>query len=180
MNAPESPFQFRIRTLFIVTTVVGVLLAIFILWNRAMDRFFHGIFVGETGPVVFREQWPRPLIELIEDSSPSVAIESIKVFCLCQGFDPEYVWRMDGDSEMVSHLVERWRLTQVADPQSPVFQGRSHNSGVAVPEWWKPWENSDSVYYLCPATLAGDKSDRFQVVFSESEKSIYIHYWFNF
>jgi hypothetical protein len=180
MNARERPFQFRLRTLLIAMTVVGVLLAAFVMWDRAMDRILHAVLVGKTGPIESREEWPRPLIELAEDSSALVAVESVKVFCLCQGFDPEYVWRMDGDSELLSHLIQRWRLTQITNPRSTVFQGYSHNSGIAVPDWWEPWKDSDIVYHLCPATLAGDKGDRFQVAFSEAEKAIYVHYWFNF
>lgn len=77
-------------------------------------------------------------------------------------------------------LLLGWRLTQVSNPKSTVFQGRSHNSGIAVPDWWKPGKAPDIVYYLCPATLGGNKSDRYQVAFSESEQSVYVHYWYNF
>jgi hypothetical protein len=61
-----------------------------------MEQMFHAMLVGETGTIDSREQWPEPLRQIVEDSTASISDESIRVFCLCQGFDPEYVWRMAG------------------------------------------------------------------------------------
>lgn len=103
------------------------------------------------------------------------------VYQLCQGFDPEYVLRFDAPIDLRGYVFEKWELTQVSSPRLPsVFNGRSQISGVATPEWWKSSSIPDIKYYLCPRTLAGEKSDRFQVAYSETTKVLYVHYWFNF
>ena len=134
-----------------------------------------------TGPVESREDWPDPLKKLIDERQEDIAIDTIKVYQLCQGFDPEFVFRIDAPIDLRDYVVEKWELTQVPSPRLiSVFNGRSQISGVATPEWWKPSSVPDIKYYVCPRTLAGEKSDRFQVAYSESTRVLYVHYWFNF
>jgi hypothetical protein len=143
-------------------------------------QVIHAVMVGETGPVETRDKWPDPLKKLVDDRQ-GIAIDTIKVYHLCQGFDPEYVFRIDAPIDLLDHVVEKWELSQVPSPRlASVFKGRSQLSGVATPEWWKPSSNPDTKYFVCPRTLAGEKSDRFQVAYSETAEVLYVHYWFNF
>jgi hypothetical protein len=89
--------------------------------------------------------------------------------------------RIESPTDLRDHVVETWELTEVPSPRlKSVFDGRSQISGVATPEWWKHSSIPDIKYYVCPRTLAGEKSDRFQVAYSESSRVLYVHYWFNF
>ena len=180
MQAQNQLQQFRLRSLFILMCLVALSLGLFLALLRGMKEFFHAIVVGETGAIEVRELWPKPL-EMLDEGSPfEISQQTLRVHCMCQGFDPEYVWRMDGDQEQMDHLIQQWKLTQVTMPRSKIFIGQSSLSGLPVPDWWKPSQIKDVVYYVCPSTLAGEKGDRFQVAFSEQEGTIYVHHWFNF
>ena len=180
MQALYQPLQFRLRTLFIVMVLVALPMGAFPAWQRAMKEFFHAIVVGKTGPIEVRELWPKPLEQLVKDSPIELTQQTLRVHCMCQGFDPEYVWRMDGDQKQMDHLAQQWKLTQVIMPRTKIFTGRSSLSGLPVPDWWKPSQIKDIVYYVCPSTLEGEKGDRYQVAFSGQEGTIYVHYRFNF
>ena len=178
-NQNESS-QFCLRALLIFLFLVALCVGIFVAGRLGMKNALHTITVGETGPIEARELWPKPLEELVQDYPTEISQQSLKVYCMCQGFDPEYVWRMEGDQRLMERLIQKWKLEQAKMPATKIFMGRSHNSGLPVPDWWKPQTIEDVVYYVCPATVAGDKGDRFQVAFSEQENKIYVHYWFNF
>ncbi len=148
---------------------------------HAMDSFFDAMIVGETGSVQSREEWPRPLLELIDECDEVAVTESnVQVFCLCQGFDPEYVWRMTGDETVLQLLKDKWQLSVDEKPRWHVLRGYSQNSEVSVPPWWSPKENEQTTFYVCPQAIAKDKGDRFKVAFDASRQSIFVHYWSNF
>ncbi len=139
------------------------------------------MLVGKIGPVESREDWPDPLKKLIVERQHDIAIDTIRVYQLCQIFDPEFVMRMDAPIDLRDHVIEKWELTEVPSPRlRSVFHGRSQISGAVTPEWWKPSTIPDIKYYVCPSTLAGEDGDRFQVAYSESTCVLYVHYWFNF
>jgi len=146
-----------------------------------MERFFHAVLVGDTGPVTSSDDWPQPLAELIGESDGVEIDEStIRVHCLCRGFDPEYVWRMDAARGMLEHLSDRWQLTQVDGLRWPVLNGRSQLSGEPTPTWWSPQRDADTSFYVCRHTLAGDEGDLFQVALDKKRNTIFVHYWFHF
>ena len=180
MRSQNQPAQFRLRTLFILMVVVALPLGIFLALRRAINDGLREIVVQGTGPIEDRELWPKPLTELVEDRSIEIAQQTLKVHCLYKFIDPEYVWRMEGDQELMDQLIQKWKLTQVTMPRNKIFKGHSSLSGLPVPDWWKPSEIKDVVYYVCPSTLAGEDGDRYQVAFSEQEGTIFVHYWFNF
>ena len=180
MQTSEPRSQLSLVSRLIIAAVIvlpiGGCLVLMVGFRMAM----HGAFVGETGPVESRDKWPDPLKKLV-DNRPDIAIDTIKVYQLCQGFDPEFVIRFDAPIDLMDYLGETWELTQVSSPRLPsVFNGRSQISGVATPDWWKPSSIPDIKYYACPRTLAGEKSDRFQVAYSEVTNVLYVHYRFNF
>ena len=180
MQAQNQPPQFRLRTLFILMVLVALPLGAYLAWFRGMKEFFQAAVVGETGSIEVREHWPKPLEQLVKESPFEISTQTLRVHCMCQGFDPEYVWRIAGDPKQMDHLVQKWKLTQVTMPRSKIFTGRSSFSGLPVPDWWKPSQIKDIVYYVCPSTLEGEKGDRYQVAFTGQEGTIYVHYWFNF
>ena len=179
MNDAQPKPTYRLRTLFWVTGILAVALALYIAWDRAMDRFFYDLLVGETGVVESVDDWLRPLKELADETS-LVPENDIRIHCLCQGFDPEYVWRMPCDDESFAEIKSRWQLTEISTPDTHIYRGFSHNSGIQTPDWWNPTDHSDVTYYACPQVLAGGKSDRFQVAYHVDTKTLFVHYWFNF
>lgn len=170
---------YRLRTLFWVTGILAVLLALYVAWDRAMDRFFSDLLVGETGPVESIDDWPRPLKELADETSLA-SPSNIQIHCLCQGFDPEYVWKMPCDDESFAEIESRWRLSVIPTPSTSVYRGFSQNSGHPTPDWWNPTNLTNVSYYACPQVLAGGKSDRFQVAYHAETDTLFVHYWFNF
>jgi hypothetical protein len=92
MTQDRATFRFSLRTIFAITAILAVLLAAYMAWDRAERRFFHAVFVGKTGPVRSREEWPDPLKKIVAEAKEGDLDEStIQVYCLCQGFDPEFV-----------------------------------------------------------------------------------------
>jgi len=180
MRAQNQPPQFRLRTLFILVVLVALPLGIFLAVRRAINEVLRDIVVRGTGPIEIRELWPKPLTELVEDCPIERTQQTLRVHCTNMTFDPEYVWRMEGDQELMDQLIQKSNLTQVTMPRSKIFTGQSSLSGLPVPDWWKPSQIKDIVYYVCPSTLEGEKGDRYQVAFSSQEGTIYVHYWFNF
>jgi len=146
-----------------------------------MEQAFHAMLVGDKGPVTSRDDWPRPLLALLSESDGIEFDEStIQVHCLCQGFDPEYVWRMDAAPGVFQRVSERWGLTPVDDPKWRVLDGRSGLSGEPTPSWWCPQRDGQTMFYACPQSLGGHKGDRFQVALDKTRNTIFVHYWFNF
>ncbi|MBN2024587.1 MAG: hypothetical protein JW809_17540 [Pirellulales bacterium] len=146
-----------------------------------MTSFFRAMLVGNTGPVPSRDDWPDPLKSLVDEpNGVTIAPSTIQVHCLCQGWDPEFVWRMDATPGLFEHLKDRWKLTRISNPNWPVLKGRSRLSGVETPPWWSPRDDDDTTFFACPQTLAGEKDNRFQVALDKKQNTIFVHYWFNF
>lgn len=174
-NRPR--FQFRLRTIFICTTILAILLAAYLALDRAADQFL----LGYIGPVESRDDWPTPLKAILAEAKEGDLDESaIQVYCLGQVFDPEYVWRMDAASGLLEQLKQRWKLAQINHPNWPVLKGRGNLSGVATPPWWSPKDDGETTFFVCPRTLAGKKGDRFLVAFDGRQNVIFVHCWFNF
>ncbi|WP_146519775.1 hypothetical protein [Stieleria varia] len=144
-----------------------------------MDRIFDDFLVGETGPVTSVDDWPRPLKTLAEETS-MISADDIRIHCLCQGFDPEYVWKMPCDDDSFAEIESRWHLTAISKPDTHIYRGYSHNSGIATPDWWKPTDLKHISYYACPQVLGGHKGNRFQVAYHAETDTLFVHYWFNF
>ena len=79
-----------------ITICGGALVAGVFAYVCLFARSMHTLFVGETGPVTSRADWPYPLQRLLDDPDGNEIDESrIRVHCLCNGIDKEHVWRMD-------------------------------------------------------------------------------------
>jgi hypothetical protein len=180
---PQEParFQFRLRTVFIITAILAVLLSGYIACDRAWRGFFDAILVGKTGPVQSRDDWPEPLKVVLADAHEADLDErAIQVYCLCHGMDLEFVWRMDAAPGLLEHLEQQWKLARVSHPNWAILKGHSNLSGVATPQWWSPKDDRETMFFVCPQTLAREKGDRFLVAFDPRRDVIFVHYWFNF
>lgn len=180
MQTSERKSRLGTLAWVVIAAVIALPIGGFLVLQIGSRLLIHAVVVGETGTIESRDKWPDPLKKLVDDR-PDTAIDTMKVHQLCQGFDPEYVIRIDAPIDLMEYVIKTWELTEVSSPRLPaVFKGRSQISGVATPEWWKPSSIPDIKYYVCPRTLVGEKSDRFQVAYSESTRVLYVHYWFNF
>lgn len=164
----------------VIFLVVGI--AVLALFYRASNALISASVVGHTGPVELRDDWPRPLKELLDGAGAISSDEStIQVHCMCQGFDPEYVWRMEATPGLFAKIEGRWKLSKVSDHQLYKLEGyKSKLSGVATPAWWLPRDDGSTSFYVSPQVLARDKGDRFHVALDEKRNLIFVYYWFNF
>ena len=153
----------------------------YVAFRHASEQMIYDIMVGNTGPITSRDDWPRPLAALAEEpGSIKIDESTLHIYCLCQGMDPEYVWRMEATPGLFEHLSQRWELTQVENPKWSVLDGHSSLSGIATPPWWSPKRDSKTLFFACPQSLGGLKGDRFLVALDKKRNLIFVHYWFNF
>jgi len=168
--------------ILLIVSLCGALLGAFALvmwWGGG--AITHAVLVGNTGPVTNPSDWPEPLQNLRKDFGiTSLPTSKIQVHCLCHGMDREYVWRMDAAPGLFEHIQKRWQLSPVSNPNWPVLKGQSSLSGESVPAWWSVTHAKSTTFYECPASLAGEKGDRFRVAFDKDHGIIFVHYWFNF
>jgi hypothetical protein len=167
----------------LILALAGVVLCVvaIVLFEISSREFFHALMVGKTGPVSSPKDWPKPLKELhVDGVRAKFQITNVQVYCLCQGFDPEYVWRMDSTPGLLDHLKRTWELSPAAEPTGIMRDGRSTLSGELAPSWWNPTESKNIEFYVCARTLAGEKGDRFQVALDADRNIIFVRYWFNF
>jgi len=177
MAHAHTKFKFRLRTIFVITTVIAILLA----WWCAQMSWFDALLVGKTGPVTSRDDWPKPLKELLDGTKELQLDESsIQVHCLGEGFDPEFVWRMDAAPGLFEHVKQRWNLTPISKPQWPILKRRSPISARAAPPWWSLKDDGNTDFFVSPQELAKEKGDRFQVARDRKRNKIFVRYWFNF
>ena len=138
MQASEPKTQFSFLAWFVIAAIIALPVGGCLILLVGSRLVILAVVVGETGIVETRDKWPDPLKKLVDDRQ-DIVIDTIKVYQLCQGFDPECVLRFDAPIDLRDYAVEKWELTQVPSPRLPsVFNGRSQISGVATPEWWKP------------------------------------------
>jgi hypothetical protein len=181
MTAPKRRW-FRFSWLLAVATFSVLGIAILALFHWASNGFLSATLVGHTGPVERRDDWPRPLTELLDAEGATSRYEStIQVDCLCRGFDPEYVWRMEATPGLFAKIEKRWRLSKTTDPQLYKLEGyKSRLSGVATPVWWSPRDDGSTSFYVNPQALAREKGDRFHVALDNKRNLIFVYHWFNF
>lgn len=179
-DAPDTPKNRPRATgcLLLLGGTIAVCIVVIVWMNLSTRALIHAVMVGKTGPISSPDDWPQPLKDLCADAEHAkLKISEVQVHCLCQGFDPEYVWRMESTPGLLDYLKQKWGLSPVAEPRGVIRDGQSHLSGERAPSWWNPMESKNSEFY---GTLAGEKSDRFQVALDRSGNTIFVHYWFKF
>ncbi|TWT31250.1 hypothetical protein KOR34_46260 [Posidoniimonas corsicana] len=165
-------FQFRVRTLFVVTLLVAIPLVGFVIWDRAMDRLFDGLIKGEPGYVTTQEDWPRPLSQLLESAQASdVELGEIRVYCVANGLSSEYAWRMEETEGLLELLVKDLSLSDHTPKAEERFRAQDH-----LPDWWDPEERANTRYY---AANVGGVGEQFLVFHDPRNESIYVHYYDN-
>ena len=170
-------FQYSLRTLLIVTTVIALLLGLIVGYLNSMHAFFHGFVAGPPRPMNSPEDWPRPLKDLVADAKhANVAVQELEVQCMCQGWEVEYIWRMRLTPGLVDFLRARWKLSAATWPINGLFCGASSLSGDRTPAWWSPQEGGKTAYYVCSRSKAGEYGDHFQVGIDEDRQLIFVRY----
>lgn len=176
----KSPaFRFRLRTLFILTTTVGVLLACYIVWDKAMDSMFTAILVGEPGPVENKEDWPKTLQEFVaEASNKQLEVTNLKVHCFSSVTDLHYVWRMQATPGLLEFMQTHYQLTATQPPTWSLFHPdniyQNPNEG-----WWALPEHTDIEYFAGPNYLARGYDDRFEVLHDSHFNLLYVHFYYD-
>ena len=171
MDRAKPFFQFRLRTLFILTAVVGVLCAGVAFWMRAMDLFFEAVLVGYVGPVASADEWPRPLQELLQETSDLELDEgAIKVYCLSDA-EEEFIWKMKGPAALFEYVEDKWELVDTEDTVWLTLR--------EVPEWWSPDRESSLSDLLFRRTPVGKPFDVFWVSWDEKKQELFVWYWSN-
>jgi hypothetical protein len=162
---------------FWLTIAVSLPIAAVSAWSWAWRKAMHDAFVGETGPVPLRADWPRPLKELLDDPGGIEIDESnIQVHCLCRGWDDTFVWRMDAEPGLFELIAERWNLIQTTDSRDYVLEGhRETKSGVHTPAWWKPIDDDGTQFFVSEG-----ESYHFHVALDKGRNTIWVHWWFDF
>jgi hypothetical protein len=112
MQTGKPRSQFSTFAWFVVTAIIALPIGGCLVLLVGSRLVIHAVVVGETGIVETRDKWPDPLKKLVNDRQ-DIAIDTIKVYQLCQGFDPEYVLRFDAPIDLRDYVVEKWELTQV-------------------------------------------------------------------
>lgn len=166
------------RGCFWLIIAVSLPIAAVTAWSVAWRNAMHNAFVGETGPVPSRADWPRPLKELLDDPGGiEIDESSIQVHCLCRGWDDTFVWRMDAVSGLFELIADRWELTQTTDSRSYVLEGhKERRSGVYTPAWWKPRDDGSTKFFVSDRA----SGDTFHVALDENRNTIWVHWWFDF
>lgn len=169
------------------TAIVGIALfivgpiALWFWWQRVFGQAMHELFVGTTGPVPARADWPRPLTELLDDSGGIEIDEStIQVHALCDGYNKEFIWRMEAAPGLFALLQERWRLTPVSTSEWGVLKGFTpYRSQERVPDWWLPQDDDQTTFYISPKGFDG-RGDRFRVARDKNRNTIWVHDFYIF
>jgi hypothetical protein len=162
----QRPFQFRLRTLLILTAVVGAFF-----WLVASVR----IEIAKNdprGPVLDRSEWPISLNQFLEDASAAgVNPEPVSVYLARVDWTEHYYcWQMHNSPELLALMTQRWSLAP------------ANASGIAIlwrdmPTAWASQRTPDPRRYL--ARLGG-RSDNLVVMIDDSTDIVYVWYWFNF
>jgi len=171
-------FQYSLRTLFIVTTVIALLLGLIVWYLNSMHAFFHGFVAGAPRAIESPEDWPRTLKELVTDAKQAnVVVQGLEVQCMCRGWETEYIWRMQVTPGLVAFITARWKLSATTWPSDGVFCGASHLSGDRTPAWWSPQEGGKTAYFVCNRSRASEFGDHFQVGIDEDRQVIFVRYY---
>jgi hypothetical protein len=178
-----QPERSRTHRRLLILLAIVTLCCVAVVTYFAMNTlaFIRAFVVGETGPVTSSREWPKPLKELTEGAAQAkITIEDVKVHCLCQGFDPEYVWRMRASRGLFDLLRSRWELSPTPPPDRGAFCGKSSFSGDATPDWCLPKRNAETQFYASKRLLQGEKGDLFRVAVDTKREIVFVHYHYNF
>lgn len=175
-SPPTTQFarpQFRLRSLFILITVVALLLGLVTAGVKMIDRFHAAELAYRlkgTGPIRSPDRWPYPLKQTAERASDlDLEIQDVRVHCLCQGFDQEYIWRMKYDPALWQLLKALWQLSPTAPPNESIFTGKSGYSGLAAPAWWTPKKHDENEFYVREF-----EQGRIRVAIDPKDEAIYV------
>ncbi|QDU54126.1 hypothetical protein [Aeoliella mucimassa] len=160
------------RTLLLLTVIVAVPLACYVLWLRRMEQFFEAVFEGNSGEVMSSEDWPLALKQFDEAANQAgVVIDDLQVYCMANGLSIAYVWRMRATSGLQEFMTEEYGLSDYTPPESHRFRAQPR-----LPDWWDPQEHSGTHYY---AANLGEIGRQYVVLVDETNEVIYVYFYDN-
>jgi hypothetical protein len=161
----QKPFQFRLRTLFLLVAVVGVISGCFAYVQLEVQRAYERRFIAD------RDEWLEPLKELLaEAAAEHIDVEPVEYFHPTTTWDPSFVARMKASDELLALVTQKWRL----GPAAAYDVERLWRD--IPPEWAKPDLSAQRVYYAMHIS----KADNFIVMVDESAGLLYAWFWFDF
>jgi hypothetical protein len=164
----RHPFQFRLRTLFLLIAAGSLILCLLV-------AAFNGVFrilEDPHGPVKDRTKWSWALKELLADAAESqIEFEPVQVY-LSQAsfFDCYYVWQLSGSPELLALMAQRWGL-------GPATASDKAQLWRDMPASWATPNATSSRRYLAVHVQDGDN---LIVMIDDTSGSVYVWYWFDF
>jgi hypothetical protein len=157
-NLHETPYRFRLRSLFWLTAISAVILFF-------GYRLFHYLVFG-TGPANYRWLWPTEIKALLDNMPGDEAkeIQQIRVECVKKILDKEYLARFQISNPAYEVMKARNKLTLV--PRERV-DSRFFRQPVA---WWDPDPEKDVEF------TASDELPHLLLMYDKQKNSAYLMY----
>jgi hypothetical protein len=157
----NRPGTYSLRTLFIVTAVIALILGLIVAAQRALEP--------NRGPVEDRNEWPAPLYKVLAAvGSADLDIEPVRVYRIQSFMDRHYYWKLRGSPELIQLMVSQWGLRP----------GTSNDVSHFWNRWPDDWETVDRNGRLSWLANYGNKSDNYIVMIDGDV--VYVYYYFNF
>ena len=124
--------------------------------------------------IVPQQEWSQPFVDLLEDAKQQdIKVDSINVYwCDYTGIG---YWVSEASPEFLAMISKRLKLQPVEDNHE-IAQFFSELLPKIIEA---PSPSSDICYYLCPNCQAGEKGDRYCVMFDKANKVVIVRYYFN-
>ncbi len=157
--------QFTLRAVLIAVLVISIVCVATI----AIVRIVRGPY--PQGPIVDRTRWPPALQDLVEDADHLKSpIKNLQVYRIRSY--AEHLWCMDGSSELIALIIDRWQLIPGGTNEMGVFN-------ESVPLVLFPKNENTSIKIYASRSLA-EKGDSFIVLYDSDNRKIYTYNYFNF
>ena len=174
LEQPKHIFGFKTKHLLIVTTIVAILLGLYLLFDKVTDS----IMFGRSGEITDFSDWPRPLTTIQEAAIElDLEINNVDVYCIADGLClNEFLWKIKADKELLDYITLNHEelLLHKLEPYTPSDITRFRPQKI-LPVWWDPNEANKHVYYS--ANLGG-MGDQFVIFRDLDNQTIYT--WYNY
>ena len=161
IRAKQSPFQFKLRTLLVITAIVALFFGI----RRYLPK-------NPCGPVENRAEWPRSLQEFTADAAnANIKLDPVRVYLSrVDWIEKYYCLQMSASPELIVLMMQRW-------PLRPANKNDLATFWRDMPAAWVTPNGTSARRYLASR---GHKDDNIVVMIDDSTNLVYIWYWWNF
>lgn len=144
--------------------------------NSIVNEMSGGTSGGrEVNPV---DDWP-PHLSFIKAKNRLAADPSTKIYILRDGFDLEYIWRIQYTEQLLNSLKTEWSLAEIqSTPTWPILELTSESLNQTVPSWWKfNLDNAgDFSFFNGPKSSATGEGSHVQIVVDKQKSFVFGHY----